>query len=122
MENTYAVTETKRTTKEIAKAAFPDYKGRKFFQESAKPEGIAIHDNYWSEGSRGYYVAIRVSDLRSVELPGLNPMRGAECRVTLPGGVVLVRRSIFMGRECGLTVIAPAVPDVPAIAAKGNWA
>jgi hypothetical protein len=95
-----------KSVKAVALAAFPEYKGRKFFFEVQKYPLDAR--SYWDEGSRDYFRFVRLSDNHSVEVPvqsAYDPKISGLDAVILPEGFVCVRRSIFRGKESGLTVI-----------------
>jgi hypothetical protein len=97
-----------KSVKAIAKAAFADYTGRKFFFEVQK-RGLDCR-SFWQDGSRDYFRFVRLADNAvSVEVPSQSgfdrPINGLES-VIVPEGFVCVRHSFFCGQDCGLTVIA----------------
>jgi hypothetical protein len=90
----------------LARKAFPDYKGRRFFTEvQTRPLDLR---SSWCEGSRDYFTFVRLSDGQVCEMPAQSAfdpkIRGMES-FWMPQGFVCVRRSIFTGNDCGLTVI-----------------
>ena len=91
--------------KAIAKHAYPDYKGRKFYVEiwDGKPIDIT---SYWDGGSRTYFRFVR-ADGRMLVPPETAPwVQAKENReAVLVPGVALVRHTYFCGHECGITVI-----------------
>lgn len=93
--------------KKIAKLAFPDYKGRKFFLETVSSP-IDVR-SYWDGGSRDYFNFIRLDTLSCFgEIPAQSindkPMINAD-NVILPEGLACVRHSYFCGKDSGLTVM-----------------
>lgn len=93
--------------KRLLAVTFPQYRGRKVKARLWK--GPMVLENYWSEGSRSYYRAVRIIDGAVADFGTDNPFFAtAHEPVDLPSGVILVERSIFMGREAGLTVWARA--------------
>lgn len=98
-----ALSKANPLVKRLLAATFPEYRGRKVRVRSWR--GPMVLENYWSEGSRSYYVAVRVTDGSIADFGTDNPfLRQSHEPVDLPAGVLLVERSIFMGRESGITV------------------
>ena len=90
--------------KEIALAAFPGYKGRKFKVEPFNGE-FTFQGNYWSGGSRNYYKVLSLANFLEVELPRQNPLRDAGPITTnIPKGICVVEHSIFCGKDHGITI------------------
>ena len=90
--------------KQIAQAAFPDYKGRSF---SVLPfRGGMDLSSYWSGGSRDYYNVINLTTLRSAEIPQGGSGHGdAPYRIsTLPDNMAVVKRTYFQGKDLGITI------------------
>lgn len=89
--------------KKLLAVTFPDYRGHKIKARLWKmPQRL---QNYWSGGSRSYYVAVRISDGAVADFGTDNPfLKAAHIEVELPSGVMLVERSIFGGREAGITI------------------
>lgn len=95
------------TIKRLAKAAFPDYSGRKFFH--AECDRVQIYDLNWSGGTRRQYRIVRLADLAIAPMDSLNNLAPwsnyAEGQsVAMNHRFAVVVRSVFMGRECGMTV------------------
>ena len=92
----------------IAKSAFPEYAGRKFYFE-AQSHALDMR-SYWDGGSREYYKFVSLVDGRvSVEVPAQSAFDLAVSgidKVFVPLGFVAVRHAFFCGNDCGLTVIA----------------
>ena len=99
---------TDKKVKQIAKAAFPEYQGRKFYFE-AQDSPLDMRSS-WQDGSREYYKFYSLSDGRvSIEVPaqsGYDKLISGLDSVIVPEGFVAIRHSIFCGIDCGLTVIA----------------
>jgi hypothetical protein len=97
---------TNKAVKAVALAAFPDYKGRKFFLELQKyPIDVC---SYWGGGSRDYFNFVRLDNLKVFgEVPQQSaydkPIQGAD-KVELPPGLACVCHSYFCGKDTGLTV------------------
>lgn len=99
---------TNNQIKTIAKAAFPDYRGRKFSSAiQSKPIDCR---SCWEEGSRKYFTFVRMDTLEVMSMPAQSaydkPVQNAEA-VTLPAGCACVVRTIYRGTECGLFVYLP---------------
>ena len=93
-----------KAVREILKATFPDYKGRKFFMDDSGK--VQFYDTNWGGGTRNYYTAI---DLRGGKVqpmtdfaPWANPAEGKT--VEIPEGFAVVRRAYFQGVEVGVTI------------------
>ena len=96
------------TVKQIAKKAFPDYTGRKFYLE-AQQHPLDLRSS-WQDGSREYFRFVRLADMQaSQEVPAQSgydrPVSGLDSFM-VPEGFVTVRHTFFCGHDCGLTVIA----------------
>ena len=95
-----------REVVDLAKKAFPNYEGRKFFLSTRIPQ---VLDSYWDGGSRDYYTFVEIATGKRLEVGSNHPMFEKEkprnLGGQLPDGVALVRRSIFMGKETGLEVM-----------------
>ena len=93
-----------KAVREILKATFPDYKGRKFFLDDSGK--VTFYDTNWGGGTRNYYTAVRVADGLVEALPEMspwaNPVEGKT--VDLPEGYILVQRSYFQGVDSGVTL------------------
>lgn len=91
-------------TKEIAKAAFPEYRGRTFREDFSG--SVTFYDTNWGGGTRNKYVAVRLSDMEIATsknyAPWTNPVEGKS--ISIPGDFAIVKHSIFCGHDMGLTV------------------
>ena len=100
----------------LAKLAFPDYKGRKFFeQRQERPMSLS---SYWDGGSCDKYAVVNLDTLEVSHAPSSHPCfdkygkAAMQERVVIPVGFVIVKRTYFCGKEFGLTVIYPALRDL----------
>jgi hypothetical protein len=90
--------------KVIVSACFPDYKGRKFRTEVFRPQQCV---SCWDGGSRDYFVLLNIATMRGQPIrengsPFTAPLPRLE---SLPDKAhVLVERSIFCGKESGITI------------------
>jgi len=100
----------------LVAATFPDYKGRKITVQPAT--SVMLHSLNWDGGSRSQYrtcstdgAPIGSADRYNAMAPWANPAEGQN--IPVPQGAVVVRHSIFSGKDAGLTIyINPA--DMPA--------
>jgi|WetSurMetagenome_2_1015567.scaffolds.fasta_scaffold248433_3 hypothetical protein len=100
--------EQKKLIKDLAKIAYPDYNGRKF---SICVETTYYMNNFWSDGSRNYCVAVDLltgkiqEPTSSSSTPWSNT---ANVVVTIPTGVGILERCIFCGKDLGIRLyVAP---------------
>lgn len=96
----------KAQVRDILKATFPEYRGRKFKVEFTPT--VTFHDTNWGGGSKNTYVAITsygrgVARLR-VPAPWLNTIEGET--KDLPPDVLIVMHTIFCGKDLGITIYA----------------
>jgi hypothetical protein len=99
----------------IVRAAFPEYKGRKFYLSPDVPARI---ESYWDEGSRSYYAFYELATGKLLEVESNHPWyeRGRPRDLPeagLPPGVVLVERWISRGKDVGITIYARQEDLVP---------
>ena len=98
--------------KSIAKAAFPDYRGRKFYLEANETLDVR---SYWDGGSRDYFTFVRLADMKMLAMPpqsAYDRQIGGSEHAPIPAGFVCVERSYFCGKDAGITFhINPA--DMP---------
>lgn len=89
--------------RKIAHAAFPNYRGRKFQIEYGVSE-INFAGNYWDGGSRNYWAIVYLSNGVAQPLPTVNPLVNFRTqKARIPAGYVVVRHTIFCGKDLGLT-------------------
>jgi hypothetical protein len=92
--------------KELCKAAFPNYRGRKF---SVEPFNRPMRlDSCWEGGSRSFYVLLNMATKQQVPVPEngtpySNGGRILQCS-ELPMNVALVEHCIFCGHDIGCRV------------------
>jgi hypothetical protein len=103
-----AIRHVKRSDPEVAAiiaATFPDYTGQKV--KFVVHDGALNLASYWEGGSRDYFVLLRLSDLKTMQVPQQSafdrPIRGIESFPMTPG-VAVVMRSYVMGRDAGITI------------------
>lgn len=97
--------------KQLAKLAFPAYKGRKF-RETDQSYPLSF-SSYWDGGSRDYFAVVSLDTLEVNHAPTSHPAfdkwgRAAQQGIVIPLGFVVVKHSIFCGKDVGLTVIRPS--------------
>ena len=98
--------------KGIVQAAYPGYRGRRVTLEADETLDVR---SYWDGGSRDYFVFVRLADRKTLAMPPQSPydrqIRGAEV-APIPPGFVCVEKSIFCGKDVGITIhVNPA--DMP---------
>jgi len=103
--------------RKIVSAAFPSYTGRKFKLSTDVPKNLT---SYWSGGSRDYYCFYELSTGKVLDVESNHPFFEANRPrhlEQLPPGVVLVKHSISMGKDMGITIyantgdLAPMLPE-----------
>jgi hypothetical protein len=92
----------------IGRAAYPDYKGRKF-RVKVVSDPINVK-SYWDGGSCSFYRFIKLADADAVfEVPAQHPMFDAQIKgadaVNLVPGLACVKHSIFCGKDMGLDIL-----------------
>lgn len=94
--------------KKIARAAYPDYKGRKFIVAAAAEYQMA---DYWDGGTRRYARAAILATgefLDPASIVHVPYNREAHVTIQIPAGVAIVERLVFCGKDCGVTVYVGA--------------
>ena len=98
-----------QTVKDLVRAAFPSYRGRKFYLDVVGERGLNVA-SCWGGGSRDDFTFVSVETLRTVPMPAQSAfdrqITGAQS-VQLPDGIVCVEHSIFCGKDAGVTVHIP---------------
>lgn len=110
-------------TAQMAIKAFPEYTGRKFRYEICNKSMDLV--SYWSGGSCNYYKIIDLTNDRILEIPQngsgferIKPLNNIQAPAP---GFVVVKHSIFCGKDCGLTIyihpenVNPELIDEPKI-------
>jgi hypothetical protein len=106
-----------REIKQVCKAAFPKYRGRKF-KVNYDVKTMSVR-SYWDGGSKTSYALVRLHDLSVRHAPTSHPVFDHVDvdvdNVIIPDGFVIVGHSIFCGKDMGLTIYtpitAPLLPD-----------
>lgn len=112
--------EALRATRDIAKAAFPGWKGRKLRVE--RRETVTLSGTYWSGGSKNEFVAVELATMRTspadARLGDPNAFGGIgdSCpTIGIPVGFAIVEHVIFRGKDLGCRVyMAPEGRDLVA--------
>jgi len=95
----------KSQVRAILDATFPEYRGRKFKVEFT--ETVTFSDTNWGGGTKNTYVAV-ATDGRTARLnvpaPWFNAVEGA--RMTMSLNVLIVKHTIFCGKDLGITIYA----------------
>lgn len=94
--------------KAVAKAAFPDYNGKKFRVE-VKESVDVTYNAYWSGGTKYTYNFIRLDNLQSFgALPSQHPIFDKPIingdSIPLTKGLVCVEHSYFCGKDMGIRI------------------
>ena len=94
---------------EVCKTAFPSYNGRKL-KINHGCEKISMR-SYWSDGSRNYFVVLRLQDNKFLNVPVGHPFFNNLTGVDdwmIQEGFVVVEHTIFCGKDLGLTIHTPS--------------
>lgn len=101
----------------IARAAFPNWKGRKV--KVSDRATVHVADTCWGGGSRSEFVAVRLATMERCELPASSKTPRAmggtapDATITVPEGYALVEHAFFCGTDTGCTVTFGAPPALP---------
>ncbi len=101
----------------IIRACFPAYNGKQIKISTDIPSRL---DSYWDGGSRDYFVFYNLTDGKVFPLGSNHPFFEAgkpRDLSTLPAGVLIVKHSIFCGKDHGITIYCNAenlTPFLPA--------
>jgi hypothetical protein len=100
-----------KTVKELARIAYPGYRGRKFKERTSSSYTM---QDYWDGGSRCYAVAVELATGRIVRHEDLNPMtdRRAGATLNIPQGFGILEHSIFCGKDTGITLVTPPLTAI----------
>ena len=114
---THHIAKPDETIRKIVLATFPQYKGRTFKLCTNIPSHLT---SYWSGGSKDYYCFYELSTGKALEIVSNHPLfekdRPRDLEL-LPAGLVLVKNSISMGKDMGITIyvngadLAPMLPE-----------
>lgn len=105
MSNTIHLNGNDKTAKTLATASFPSYKGKKF-KVNVVPVGHKFSlTSGWSGGSRDWFVIVRLSDMRAIDVSEMvgNEFNRNAVAHQLQDGFMLVEHSMFQGTDLGLT-------------------
>lgn len=101
---------TDKYVQQIGRAAFPNYRGKKFKVTIATGPVNVRHNNHWSGGTRTWYNFVRLDNLASFgTIPSQHPyfdkvIQGADGVILIPG-LVCVKYDHFQGHDMGITII-----------------
>lgn len=97
----------------IVSACFPGYNGKKIVLSTAVPTDLR---SYWDGGSRSQYVFFSLIDGKTAMVESNHPVfeAGKPYHLDkLPERLLLVRHSIFVGKDMGITIYANASDLAP---------
>jgi hypothetical protein len=117
---THHIAKPDETIRKIVSAAFPQYKGRTFKLCTDIPTRLT---SYWSGGSKDYYCFYELATGKALEVASNHPFFEADRPrdlELLPPGLVLVKHSISMGKDTGITIYANAVDLTPMLPEKAE--
>ncbi|MGW8177472.1 MAG: hypothetical protein ACWGQW_01560 [bacterium] len=103
---THWIDKPDETIRKIIAATFPSYRGKKIKLSTDVPSRL---DSYWDGGSRDYFGFYQLSTGTTYDVDSNHPFfesnrpRHLE---KLPPGIVLVKHSIFCGKDMGITIYA----------------
>jgi hypothetical protein len=93
----------------LAKHAFPDYKGRKFYIDYRDLIDTATDNGACGGGgTQAYYKFVRLDNGKIMNVPSIG--LGGDFRkfeTVIPQGAACVKHSFFCGVDCGITVFLP---------------
>lgn len=100
--------------KQVCRAAFPGYSGRKF-QVAYNVKSMSVRSYWDGNGSKSSFVAVNLSTLETKAAPNSHPIfdhvEGVD-RVEIPEGFAIVEHIIFCGKDLGLRIHVPIAPPV----------
>lgn len=106
-----------RATRDIARAAFPEWRGRKLLVKNVK--SVTLSGTYWSGGSKNTFVAVELATGRtspaaaSLGDPNVFGGTGDNCpTIEIPAGFAIVEHVIFRGKDLGCRVYLPLEVEV----------
>lgn len=108
---------SRKSVEHIIRGTFPEYRGRTIKVEHR--DTVTLYDLNWSGGTRAQYRACTLegkalgnADKYNMMHPWRNNAEGAQ--VPIASGAVLVRHSIFCGKDLGLTIYYNKADALPA--------
>lgn len=103
---TYHVDKPDDTMQQILKSTFPSYHGKKFKLSSCVPSRL---DSYWDGGSKDSFCFYHLDQQKAFDIhsnhPAFEPTKPRDLE-KLPDRVVLVKHTIFCGKDLGITFYA----------------
>lgn len=118
--STHHIEKPDATVRKIVNATFPSYKGRKFKLSTDIPSRL---NSYWNGGSRDYFSFYELSTGKVLDVGSNHPFFEAgkpRDLEELPPGIVIVKHSIFCGKDMGITIYANASDLAPMIPPKAE--
>lgn len=116
--STHWIDKPDATLRKIISATFPGYKGRKFKLSTDIPKRL---NSYWDGGSRDYYSFYELSTGKVLDVGSNHHFfesgRPSELD-SLPAGIVIVKYSIFCGKDMGITIYANSGDLTPMLPPK----
>jgi hypothetical protein len=116
--STHWIDKPDETIRKIVNSTFPSYRGKKFKLSTDVPSRL---DSYWDEGSRDYFSFYELSTSKVLDVGSNHPFFEAgkpRDLESLPPGVVIVKHSIFCGKDMGITIYANAGDLAPLLPEK----
>lgn len=116
--STYWIDKPDETVRKIINSTFPSYKGKKFKLSTDVPGRL---NSYWDGGSRDYFSFYELSTRKTLDVGSNHPFFEASKPrelESLPPGVVVVKHSIFCGKDMGITIYANASDLAPMLPEK----
>lgn len=102
-----------RLIRQIVEVTFPGYSGRKFKISTDIPDRL---DSYWDRGSRESFAFYCLDTERAAGVKSNHPLFERENPSVLdelPRRILLVKHSIFRGKDMGITIYANAEDLAP---------
>lgn len=118
--STHWIDKPDETLRKIIAATFPSYRGRKFKLSTDIPTRI---DSYWSGGSKSSFSFYELSTGKVLDVASNHPFFEAGNPRELDGlppGIILVKHSIFCGKDMGITVYANSGDLTPMLPPKAE--
>jgi len=101
---THYIDKPDETIQRIVRATFPSYKGKKFKLSTDVPSRL---DSYWEGGSKSSFAFYELATGKQFSVATNHPFfekNNPRDLEALPPGVVLVKHSIFQGKDMGITI------------------
>ena len=104
--------------KKITRATFPKYNGKKFKLSTSIPSRL---DSYWQGGSKDSYSFYELATEKEFSVASNHPFfeeNNPRYLKELPRGIVIVKHSIFYGKDMGITIYANEEDLTPMLSPK----